>query len=84
MRDPRFDNQSGSLKAGTRCTVERKMLNEYGRQSCIDLANYDATVVEPGQRDCARNCQEKLLPGSLLLVGSRDSTLRLSDGARPQ
>jgi hypothetical protein len=46
-------------KSGTRCTVERKMLNEYGRQSCIDLPNYDATV-GPGQSDGVRKRQETL------------------------
>jgi hypothetical protein len=40
------------------------MLNEYSRQSCIDLANYDATV-EPGRRDWGHLIARRLSPGSL-------------------
>jgi hypothetical protein len=39
-------------KLGLGVTVGRNMLSEYGRQSCIELPNYDA------KRDRARKRQE--------------------------
>jgi hypothetical protein len=43
---------------GLGVTVGRDMLSEYGRQSCIELPNYDAM---PGQRDRARKRQETVI-----------------------